>query len=287
MKTKVSTLLAALALLEWGGIFVYFYLSGRISAFLHPYFQPWVLVSGLLMLLCGGVIYFVPEKSCGHGHEVEEGCCHDHGPSEWSWPRLGKTAVLLFPMAAAALLSPDRFGETLFQNRKAITTAVELPGSFKPAAASAGQAVEAGGPPSIPGNDPAKQDPVRAPEPVPDAELNSMMDLIYSAGVEAERNQMEGKTIAVIGQLARDRVKGLSPGDFGIYELVIMCCAADARPVSIRVEYSNLSPGLKNTDWVRVTGKIHFERVRESAIPLLKAVDVSESAPPNDPYLTP
>jgi uncharacterized repeat protein (TIGR03943 family) len=287
MKTKVSTFLAALTLLEWGGIFVYFYMSGRISAFLHPYFQPWVLVSGLLMLLCSGVIYFTREKLCGHGQGAEGCCGHDHGQSEWSWPQLGKVAVLLFPMAAAALFSPDRFGETLFQNRKAITTAVELPGSFKPDAAAASQASEAGGPPSLPGNDPVKQNPVPASAPVPEAELNSIMDLIYSAGVESERNQMEGKTIAVIGQLARDRVKGLSAGDFGIYELVIMCCAADARPVSIRVEYSGLSPGLKNTDWVRVTGKIHFEPVQESSIPILRAVDVSESVPPNDPYLTP
>lgn len=283
MKTRLSTLAASLTLAEWGGIFVYFYVSGRISSFLHPYFQPWVLAAGVLMVLSGGVIFFTQDGDCGHGHGPGGCCGHDDGAEEWNWQKWARAFILLLPMAAAALFSPDRFGEVLFQNRKAITTAAELPGSFKPDQPSADQHAPAGNPASVPSGNSPEEKPAE-PEA---AELVSIMDLIYSAGVASERDQMEGKTIAVIGQLARDRVKGLGSGDFGVYELVIMCCAADARPVSIRVAYPDLSPALKNTDWVRVTGKVRFQRVGESAVPILEAVSVSESPPPDDPYLTP
>jgi uncharacterized repeat protein (TIGR03943 family) len=287
MKRKFSQLLAALTLSGWGGIFIYFYGSGRIAAFLHPFFQPWVLLAGVLMVMTGGVIFFSGAEDCGHEHGGEDCCGHDQAAGLQNWKSGMRMVVLLFPLMGAALFSPDQFGEVFVKNRKAITLAMELPGSFKPSQS-------AGIPPPMPISAPQaaaeaepEKPPVKPVETPANAREVDLMDLVYTAGVESEREQMEGEMISVTGQVVRDQFQGLRVGNCGIYRLIIVCCAADARPISIRIDYLDLGTDLKNTDWVKVTGKIHFLPAGTTTVPLLRAIEVSPVAAPEEGAFTP
>jgi hypothetical protein len=51
MTTAQSKYLSSLILLEWGAIMLYFNLSGRVSAFLHPNFRPLLWIVGVMPVL--------------------------------------------------------------------------------------------------------------------------------------------------------------------------------------------------------------------------------------------
>ena len=49
------------------------------------------------------------------------------------------------------------------------------------------------------------------------------------------------------------------------------CCIADARPVSIPVEFSELVPDYKEMGWYKIHGVMDYEKWDEFTIPVLKA----------------
>ncbi len=50
---KFLQILAILTLCTWGGLFLYFYGSGRIEKYLDPDFRIYALISGIGMILLG------------------------------------------------------------------------------------------------------------------------------------------------------------------------------------------------------------------------------------------
>ena len=129
MRGSLSKYASSLLLLEWGAIMLYFHLSGRVAAFLHPHFRPLLWVVGVSLTLTAVVIAFAKTSECcaENHHEHSHHESHSHG---------GLTAagamsflVLCVPIALAAMVSPDRFGETFLRNRGTIETARLLPGS--------------------------------------------------------------------------------------------------------------------------------------------------------------
>lgn len=89
-----ATVLAILALLAWGGLFVAFYYTGRIEKYVDVSFRFWALVAGLGLIVLGlfNLATFRQAEAAGcrghdhgHGHDHdhkhghEGGCCgHDH-----------------------------------------------------------------------------------------------------------------------------------------------------------------------------------------------------------------
>ena len=51
MTTALSKYVSSLILLEWAAIMLYFNLSGRVSAFLHPNFRPLLWIVGIMLVL--------------------------------------------------------------------------------------------------------------------------------------------------------------------------------------------------------------------------------------------
>jgi uncharacterized repeat protein (TIGR03943 family) len=123
----LSRTLPSLTLFEWGAILSYFYFSGRIASFLHPMFRPWVLVTGVLLVLGALCVGFLPEEICEHHHEHEhDGDGHTHGRLT-----LGSVIaflLLLLPLALAAKVSPDSYGADLIRRRGLIEDIRSLPG---------------------------------------------------------------------------------------------------------------------------------------------------------------
>ncbi len=158
MKT-LSRYLAPFTLAEWGAIMIYFYLSGRITSFLHPSFRALLFVTGILLVLTAAVlVIWGNEASCAHEHDHEgdshcgsdhdHGSCghdhhgHDHAPSEsphdhdhnhgqLTFGGAMAFLVLLLPVALAVKISPDSYGENLLRNRGTIENVAALPGVAK------------------------------------------------------------------------------------------------------------------------------------------------------------
>ncbi len=154
MKMRWINYLAPLTLIEWGLIFAYFYLSGRLRSYLIPNLQPLVVIAGILMLMLATIMLLsiswdeededdhdhghdhghdhahdhTHDHDCGHdhGHEHHDhgaaACCgqpghegHIHGPSTTSGA-IFRTLLLTVPLLLAAIISHDQFSQNLVRN---------------------------------------------------------------------------------------------------------------------------------------------------------------------------
>jgi uncharacterized membrane protein YcgQ (UPF0703/DUF1980 family) len=137
MTTSLSKYASSLILLEWGAIMLYFNLSGRVSAFLHPHFRPLLWVVGIMLVLTAIIIAFAQGSGCRDDNETESIHDHDHncGANHIEHAHRGNTTngrltttgvvsflVLCLPIALAAMISPDSFGETFLRNRGIVQT---------------------------------------------------------------------------------------------------------------------------------------------------------------------
>jgi uncharacterized repeat protein (TIGR03943 family) len=96
-----------------------------------------------------------------------------------------------------------------------------------------------------------------------------VVDLMYAAQEPFTRKDFEGKAVELIGQFAPIKVKtGAEPkvpaGSFELFRLVMVCCAADAMPVAVRIEGKPQPKGLREMQWLKVTGRVQYRpRIKE------------------------
>ena len=117
---------------------------------------------------------------------------------------------------------------------------------------------------------PAKN-PAKSPEP-------TMLELL------SDPEDFEGSNVTLVGIVHRD--KRLPANAFYCYRLVMVCCAADATPAGVIVEWPE-SNKLKKGTWVKVNGKVTFTKFDESDYPAISAAKVEKTSPPKNQFLFP
>lgn len=285
--------LPSLTLFEWGGILTYFYFSGRIASFLHPIFRPWVLVTGLLLIMTALCVAFFPEDSCSHTHDHEHGHDHDdegHSHGNLTFGSVIAFFLLLVPFALAAKVSPDSYGADLIERRGLVEDIRSLPSMSNKTAAPVVAAnppapatevtpeatVEtttepvlpgAGGnvidPPSPPDPPPSGQ-PYRNPALQPNKSGNipaTVTDLLLASQDASTRADFEGKRVEIVGQFLPPKKGEKQPvlaNGFMLVRLVMVCCAADMMPVALKIETAHKPANLKPTSWLKVVGTVHY-----------------------------
>lgn len=111
----------------------------------------------------------------------------------------------------------------------------------------------------------------KSPEP-------TMLELL------SEPEDFEGSNVTLLGIVYRD--KRLPANAFYCYRLVMVCCAADATPAGVIVEWPETSK-LKKGTWVKVNGKVTFTKFDENDYPAISAVNVEKTSPPKNQFLFP
>jgi uncharacterized membrane protein YcgQ (UPF0703/DUF1980 family) len=66
------------------------------------------------------------------------------------------------------------------------------------------------------------------------------------------------------------------------FRLFIECCAADARPLSIPIEFGKTLPEYTEMGWYKIFGKLHFSRENDEIVPLLKIQKIVKTVEPVD-----
>jgi putative membrane protein len=99
-----------------------------------------------------------------------------------------------------------------------------------------------------------------------------------------EPEPYEGKRVVTQGMVYHD--DKTPPNSFFCYQLMMVCCAADAKPIGILVE-SDRTKTLKKGDWVKVSGTVGFGDFENSKFTRITADTVEETVPPKDPYILP
>ncbi len=301
MKT-LSRGLSILALVSWGALLLYFYHSGRLSAYVIPFYRPLVAAAGYAMLgIAASVAY-----SLRFGTQMAGGLIADGAADELASPRRVRTmqflafALLVLPIWAATGVARDGFSATTVMNRGIVGDAKGLPGAVKPSAAlaAASKAAPAASStayePPLPGATPIPADAASGSNAAVDASqymkttpdghvIAEVTDLLFSAEDDSMRGAFEGKTVEVIGQFLP--VKDSTTGRFQMVRMFMVCCAADARPVAVIAEKAPGDPKVAEMGWARVTGKITFPVEDGRRLPILETEKLTPCDPPAEAML--
>ena len=288
MNKLFSRWLPCATLAAWSAVLLYFFFSGRIQAFLHPTFRPYVLIAGLVMAAMALVFLLFP---------ADANCCSSaecgHGLARYATGKILTFLILLLPLTAAAMFSPDGFGKDAMLNRGIIT---DVAGLRPPTAAKTAPLAAPELPLPVNENFPTATAPAPAagtPPPAPQDYLQrtpdgriiaEVLDLLYAAQDNALRKDFEGKAVELTGQLMPDASNNASGKRFKAVRMFMTCCAADSRPVATLVECETLPP-LPEMTWIKVTGTATFPIENGRRISILKADRVEKSAPPDETML--
>ncbi|XHR26864.1 MAG: TIGR03943 family putative permease subunit [Chthoniobacteraceae bacterium] len=235
----------SLTLLLWGGMLVGFYASGRLGHLLHPNFHGLVLVTGVLLLISAVCVLLSPEETAQPtGRDC--GCAPGRRRGRWFM-----AFILLIPLPLAAWISPDQYSQTLVLNRLSAGATVA---TLAPTAAPETPAPEIGEPRKV-----------------------EIGDLLIAAQTPEGRAAYEGQPVEFIGQVT---LLGKDQTEF--VRLLMLCCAADAQVLSVRINGPCPIPAMQ---WGKVRGTVHFIARGDAQIPTVTAQTITQEPPPTDPYV--
>jgi uncharacterized repeat protein (TIGR03943 family) len=279
----MKRILTLVTLLLWGTTFLYFYLSGRIASYLHPQFHAYVVIAGAGLLVLGALWWWA-------SRETDTGCgdCGCHHEGEEPRRRLSAGAVfafgvLLLPITAAAFISPSQFGEAMVMNRGMVTDISQLPsaelpgGSWQdtPAWDDSMDSADASWPQD-------QEEGVEYFTRTPDGAIQvETLDLLFAAQEPALREEFENQRVSIIGQYIPPR--GGAEGGFDLVRMFVVCCAADARPLGIKVVGKSVE--VPRMGWVRITGVARFEDKGGTIEPSLELEKIEEVEAPRESFL--
>jgi uncharacterized membrane protein YcgQ (UPF0703/DUF1980 family) len=304
MRTWAAKLFNGITLLGLGGVLIAFFINGRIDQYLHPQFRLWELAGGIGFCVAGA-IYLVTKRSMD--------CCVD-GQCIHSNPRSPVRAVMALgviaaPLIAGTVFSKDSYDQQAILNRGFVQDVSGLPvrnvakdvppakdpnQPAIPSAALGGDNDENSMEPALPqdgtgntasqngtGQD-AKDD--GSEQYLPRADDGNVAlevsDLLYSETEESLRKMFSGKTIEVIGQY----LPGADKSEFKIVRMFIVCCAADARPISVPVKTQG-PVSIADMSWVKVIGQPEFVANGDRTKVIIKAAQVQPTDPPAEAML--
>lgn len=392
---KLLQLFALLTLLLWGGLFLYFYASGRIEKYLDPSFRIYALISGIGFILLAAFNFLNRNRAVGvcthdhahgdacdhehhhthHEHEHDDGpghshgpgCCghdhghghkhahahdhshdhahgaceHDHEPAdhhhhgetgaaghhhdhEESPAGLAFTLlVLLVPLLVATGYSKDGFSSDyvakwgkierqMMQKRiaDARATPPEVAASQTPVAnpytregieAAEGVAGSSTPYPGQPDTPPEPKKDEAAAEAwgaftmedlkkmVPQNDKGEFLldvpQIFYTAGDKELMDVMEGIPVETTAQLMEETLNNPDKTRLKAFRLFIECCAADARPLSIPVDFGKAPPEYTEMGWYKLYGKLHYSKENEEIIPVIRIERIEATAEPTDGLL--
>jgi uncharacterized repeat protein (TIGR03943 family) len=280
----MKRILTLITLLLWGGTLLYFWISGRVVAYLHPQFHPYVLAAGLGLLALAAFWWWASRETDAGCHECG---CHHEGENE---PRSRLSAgaafafaVLLLPVSAAAFISPSQFGEAMVMNRGIVTDISQLPS----AEMSGGNWDDA---PAWDASiddadvtwDQSQEEGVEYFTRGPDGSIQvETLDLLFAAQEPNLREEFENQRVSIIGQYVPPR--GGAGGGFDLVRMFMVCCAADARPLGIKVTGEPVA--VPRMGWVRITGIARFEDNGGVLEPSLELEKIEEVEAPRESML--
>ncbi|RBP41311.1 putative repeat protein (TIGR03943 family) [Roseimicrobium gellanilyticum] len=107
-------------------------------------------------------------------------------------------------------------------------------------------------------------------------------ELYYTAGDKEVQSVLTGQPVETIAQVLPEKVNNEKGTRLRLFRMLVQCCAADARPYSIPVEFGKEAPHFKEMTWVKVVGKMSFTQEGGQTVPVLEATKIEETAAPEN-----
>lgn len=257
---------------------------------------------------CGHEHHHEHGESCGHDHS-HAAAGHDHGHGlleESSWPgRVTAILILAAPITWAAFQTPDNYSANAvinkglynpnynstanadkFSLRTDTTTA-----AAKAAAAPASPATPADAPPATAKAENQAQsfgsftlDDLK--QQVPQSKEGNFIlevpEIYYTGGDIEVQTVLAGQPVETIAQVLPEKVNNEEGRRLRVFRMLVQCCAADARPYSVPVEFEEKAPDYKDMTWVKIVGTMAYEKEGDQTVPVIKARTVEETTAPEN-----
>lgn len=318
---SVQGLRDSLLLLLWGGFVLWLSFSGQLATYLHPSLQPYTTAAGVIFLILSvfgfrsvfsnhtphdhhGCDHYHTDHH-GHGgghvhhHDGDVPHEHHHGSGGGMVTLIVKSILLLLPLMIIISGKATAYSISTVQNRGVVDNINKLP-SAKAAASSVvkssststslGTPVLSSTSPELPAS--APQSPVVASSSGGASSTNGtagpmplqVIDMLYAVQMPSYRSEFEGKDVELVGQYV-PMTTGNPKGDrFQAIRMFITCCAADAKPVGVTVQYPKPLK-VSEMGWVKITGKPTFPMEGGRRTAVLEASKVEECPAPAEPFV--
>ncbi len=106
--------------------------------------------------------------------------------------------------------------------------------------------------------------------------------IFYTAGDKELMAVMEGISIETTAQLMEETLSNPNGHRLKAFRLFIECCAADARPLSIPVDFGKPPPEYTEMGWYRIYGNLHYVHEDGDLLPILRIDRFEEASEPMD-----
>lgn len=115
--------------------------------------------------------------------------------------------------------------------------------------------------------------------------LLDVPQIFYTAGDKELMDVMEGIPVETTAQLMEETLHNPGRTRLKAFRLFIECCAADARPLSIPVDFGKAPPEYTEMGWYKLYGKLHYANENDEIIPLLRVERIEATSEPGDGLL--
>ncbi len=107
-------------------------------------------------------------------------------------------------------------------------------------------------------------------------------ELYYTGGDLEVQKVLAGQMVETTAQVLPEKVNNENGHRLRIFRMQVQCCAADARPFSVPVDFGKKAPDLKEMSWVKVVGKMSYKKEGEQTVPIIEATNVEETTAPDN-----
>lgn len=107
-------------------------------------------------------------------------------------------------------------------------------------------------------------------------------ELYYTGGDVEVQKVLTGQMVETVAQVLPEKVNNDDGHRVRIFRMLVQCCAADARPYSVPVDFGKKAPEFKDSTWIKVVGKMSYKKEGDQTVPIIEATKVEETTAPDN-----
>jgi hypothetical protein len=107
-------------------------------------------------------------------------------------------------------------------------------------------------------------------------------ELYYTGGDVDVQKVLTGQMVETVAQILPEKVNNADGHRLRIFRMLVQCCAADARPYSVPIDFGKKAPEFKDMTWVKVIGKMGYKKEGTQTVPIIEATKVEETTAPDN-----
>lgn len=112
-----------------------------------------------------------------------------------------------------------------------------------------------------------------------------IVQIFYTTSDKEVRKVLAGQPIETTAQVMQEKIDNPDGRRLRLFQLYIECCAADARPISVPIEFKDKAPAIKDNGWAKITGTINYYEQDGEIIPLITVKSMEEAPEPKQDLL--